>query len=291
MAFIDLGIQGLQAWQRAQGRVADGLADATLQRRLEGMRFALGPYGVDPFGFDPAYIRHLIGPLAWLYRRYFRVQLSGIEHVPDGAALFVANHSGQLPYDGAMIGMGLFLEREPPLFLRSMVERFVPSTPFLSPALARCGQVLGTPDNCRRLLEAQQSILIFPEGVGGLNKSWDQRYRMQRTGTGFLRLAIEQRVPIVPVAVVGAEEQAPSFGSLRMAGRLLGLPGLPITPAPLFGLVPLPSRYRISFGPPMRFDGDANDEDAVIRAKADEVVACLQKMLDRGVAARRHVFW
>ena len=285
------GVAGLRAASRLKQRLATLGTDAALSRRLERLKVSLGPYGIDPYGFDPAVMRHAVGPLAFLYRHYFRCQSVGLQHVPDGRALFVANHSGQLPYDGAMIGMALFLEREPPLFLRSMVERFVASTPFVSTTLARCGQVLGMPENCRRLLQAEQSILIFPEGVAGLNKTWPHRYRLQRSGCGFMRLAIEQRAPIVPVAVVGAEEQAPSLANLRGLGQLLGLPALPLTPAPAFGLVPFPSRYRLYFGEPMHFDGHANDEDRVIRAKADTVMQRIQQMLDRGLAARRHIFW
>jgi 1-acyl-sn-glycerol-3-phosphate acyltransferase len=291
MDLVQLGAGALRAVDLMSQRMGQALTDAQITERMEQLRVNLGPYGIDPFGFDPQYVRHLVGPLSWLYRYYFRCQVSGMQHVPDGRALFVANHSGQLPYDGAMICTALFLDREPPLFVRSMVERFVPATPFLSPALARCGQVLGTPENCRRLLQADQSILIFPEGVAGLNKTWQHRYRLQHAGNGFMRLAIEQQVPIVPVAVIGAEEQAPSLWNMRALGRALGLPALPLTPAPLFGLIPLPTRYRLHFGEPMRFAGHANDEDEVIRSKVDQVMHCLQGMLDNGVASRAHVFW
>ena len=128
--------------------------------------------------FDPQYLKRYLGLGAW-YRKYFRCESFGVQNLPDGPALVIANHSGQLPYDGAMISMATFLDREPPRFLRSMVERFVPSMPFVSPFLARCGQILGTPENCRRLLEAGESILVFPEGVRGL-KDLAHRYQLQR---------------------------------------------------------------------------------------------------------------
>ncbi len=269
--------------------------DPELEARIDRIPTRLGPYGVDPFGFDPQYIKRYIGAAAWIYRHYFRVQVFGVQNVPSGRCFIIANHSGQLPFDAAMITLGVFLEREPPRYIRSMVERFVPSTPFVSAFLARCGQILGTPENCRRLLEAEEGILVFPEGVRGLNKTWRERYRLQRFGTGFMRLALESGTPIVPTVVVGAEEQAPSLYNLRRLGKLLGFPALPVTPLhpwiPGLGLMPLPTRYRIYYGEPLRFTGDANDEDEVILAKVDKVRNTMQRMLDEGLQARQHVFW
>ena len=176
-----------------------------------------------------------------------------------------------------------------------MVERFVPATPFVSPLLARCGQILGTPENCRRLLGSGESILVFPEGVRGLNKTWSQRYRLQRFGQGFMRLALETNTPIVPAVVIGAEEQAPTFYNAKSIGRMFGLPAFPITPTnPLFpgiGLLPLPTRYRIRFGEPMAFEGNANDEDDVILEKVSHVKNQMQQMIDEGLREREHIFW
>ena len=226
-----------------------------------------------------------------MYRHYFRCETFGIEQIPEGRCLLVANHSGQLPYDGAMIAMGMFLEREPPRFPRSMVERFVPATPFVSPLLSRCGQILGTPENCRRLLQAEEAILVFPEGIAGLNKTWQHRYRLQRFGQGFMRLAMETHTPIVPVAVVGPENQAPSLVNLSRLGKVLGVPAFPLTPAPLFGLVPLPVRYRIYFGAPMEMRGDPCDDDDVVGGKVEQVRVRIQGMLDEGLAQRKSIFW
>ena len=291
MDYIGAGAKILGQIARLQASLDGFISDPELDHRLDRLKVTLGPYGVDPFGFDPAYMRHLIAPMAWLYRHYFRCETFGLAHVPPGRCLLVANHSGQLPYDGMMLGMALFLDRDPPRFLRSMVERFVPSTPFVSAALARCGQILGTPENCRRLLDAEEAILVFPEGVAGLNKTWKRRYALQRFGRGFMRLAIEQRTPIVPVAVVGAEEQAPSVLNLPRLGKMFGLPAFPITCAPLFGLLPLPSRYRLYFGAPLHFDDDAQASDEGIGQKVALVHQTIQTMLNAGLAARRHIFW
>ena len=266
-----------------------------LNARLERIPTRLGAYGVDPFGFDPQYVRKLLGPTAWLYRSYFRAECFGAENIPDGPCFIIANHSGQLPFDAAMLSMAAFLEREPPRFLRSMVERFVPSTPFVSPMLARCGHVLGTPDNCRRLLELGASILVFPEGVRGLSKTWSDRYRLQRFGQGFVRLAIETKTPIVPTIVIGAEEQAPCFYNAKSLGKLFGSPSFPVTLThpwlPLLGLLPLPTRYRIYFGQPIQLSGDANDEDELIQAKVEQIKVVMQQLMDQGVTARQHIFW
>ncbi len=265
-----------------------------IEARIERLAATVGPHGVDAFGFDPQYVKKVVGLPLWLYRNYFRVQVKGVEHIPDGPCFVVANHSGQLPFDAAMLMTAAFLEREPPRYLRAMLDKFVPSTPYVSVFLSRCGQVLGTPENCRRLLAAGEAILVFPEGVRGLNKIWDERYRLQRFGKGFMRLAIETAAPIVPAVVIGAEEQAPAFAKLERLGDLLGLPAVPVTPfhpmLPLLGLWPLPTRYRIEFKEPVRFFGDAADDDAV-GARVEELKRSMQELIDAKLAAREHVFW
>ncbi len=185
------------------------------QARLEKLTPPRNEYGVDPYGFDVDYLTSAVAPLLWLYRRWFRVEVNGIESVPaEGRVLLVANHSGQLPFDAAMIEVGLLVDKDPPRVVRAMVERWVPTLPFVSTFMARCGQVVGTQDNCRRLLAADEALLVFPEGVRGLNKPFQRRYQLQRFGHGFMRLALETGAPIVPVGVVGAEEQAPQLFDL-----------------------------------------------------------------------------
>ncbi len=295
MDFVGAAIKLLEVAGKVSEGMDDVLSSRDLEERLERIPSNLGPYGVDPFGFDPQYVKKVVGPAAWLYRKYFRCEAQGLENVPEGRCLIIANHSGQLPFDGLMIGMSMFLDSEPPRFTRSMVERFVPATPFVSPLLARCGQILGTPENCRRLLGAGESILVFPEGVRGLNKTWSQRYRLQRFGQGFMRLALETQTPIVPAVVIGAEEQAPTFYNAKSIGKMFGMPAFPITPTnPLFpgvGLLPLPTRYRIRFGEPLNFEGNANDEDDVILEKVSHVKNKMQQMIDEGLKEREHIFW
>lgn len=279
---------------------------AVLRERMRELTFELGgpgarerlgklapprnEYGVDPYGLDVDFAMSAMAPFLWLYRKYFRVQVHGVERVPKaGRLLVVANHSGQLPFDAAMLGLSLLVELDPPRYARALVEKWVARLPFVSSFYARLGQVVGTPENCRRLLRAGEVILVFPEGVRGLNKPFSKRYRLQDFGLGFLRLALETGTPILPVGIVGAEEQAPNLGNLGSLARLLAMPALPLTPTPL--ALPLPTRYHLHFGEPMHLEGRADDEDAALEEKVERVKAAVQALLDRGLRERKHVFW
>jgi 1-acyl-sn-glycerol-3-phosphate acyltransferase len=292
-------VVALAKWFELIGKIPGELgslsASPELKARVDRIPTRLGSHGVDAFGFNPESLKCAVGLGAWFYEHYFRCDTYGVNNIPDGRCFIISNHSGQLPFDGGMLSMAAFLERDPPRFLRSMVERFVPSLPFVSTFLTRCGQILGTPENCRRLLENGEAILVFPEGVRGLNKTWEHRYRLQRFGQGFMRLALETNTPIVPAAVIGAEEQAPSLFNVKSLGSLLGLPAVPITPTfplvPGLGMLPYPTKYRIYFGEPMTFHGNADDEDAAVLDRVQEVHARIQAMIDEGLAKRKNVFW
>ena len=259
-----------------------------LEHRMQQIGHVGNEFGVDPFGFDLNYALSAIAPFFWLYKHYFRVQIFDIDRVPPGRVLLVANHSGQLPLDGAMILVAMLTEASRPRAVRSMVEKWVQTLPYVSTFMARVGQIVGTPENCRRLLEGEEAILVFPEGVRGLGKIWPQRYRLQDFGLGFMRLALETNTPVVPVAVIGAEEQTPSLMNVKPLARMLGFPYLPLTPTivPL----PLPTRYRIYFGEPMKFTGRADEEDAELDKKVAAVKSKLQSMIDAGLKERKHVF-
>ena len=195
--------------------------------------------------------------------------MHGIENVPAGRVLLVANHSGQVPIDGALIGAAMFMDAEPPRIVRAMVEKWAVSLPFVSLLFTRVGQVVGVPENAKRLLEQDEALLVFPEGARGISKTFDQRYQLTEFGLGFMRLAIETDTPIVPVAVVGGEEQYVSVANLDALAKLLRMPAFPIIPQLLLpgGQLPLPTKYRLWFGEPMRFSGDPDDDDAVIEEK------------------------
>lgn len=262
---------------------------ADVEERLARLPSRANEYGIDPFGLDLEFSKAAIAPVLWLYRNYFRVEVYGAENIPAGRTMLIANHSGQLPFDGAMIGAAALCEGEPPRIVRAMVEKWVPSLPYASSIFARLGQVVGTPENCRRLLSQGETILVFPEGVRGISKLYRNRYQLQEFGNGFMRLALETDTPIVPVAVIGAEEQAPAFADLKGVARLVGMPSLPVT---LTGVpLPLPAKYRIYFGEPMRFSGNFDDEDAAIEKKVRQVKATIQAMLNQGLRDRKGIFW
>jgi 1-acyl-sn-glycerol-3-phosphate acyltransferase len=254
----------------------------------------LNDYGYDAYGMNPLWMRRVLLPFALLYRYYFRVEVSDIDRLPEGRVLVIANHAGQLPFDAAMLGLALLMEARPPRIARSMGEYWIPQLPWVSVLAARTGALVGTPQNCIHMLENGECVAAFPEGVRGMNKLFSQRYQLQRFGTGFMRLALETATPIVPVAIVGSEEQQPSFANLEGLARMLGAPALPITATfpwlgPL-GLLPLPVKYRIYFGEPQYFEGDASDEDAIIDAKVEKVKAKISGMLARGQREREGIF-
>ncbi len=265
-----------------------------LADRLHKAPLRLNEFGFDPYGLSPAWYSRVLLPVVLLYRYYFRVETFGIERVPAGRVLVVANHAGQLPFDAAMLGAALLLEADPPRIARAMGEYWIPNLPWVSIAAARVGALVGTPSNCVHMLENGECVTVFPEGVRGMNKLYSQRYRLQRFGNGFMRLALETGAPIVPVGIVGSEEQQPGFANLGRIGGMLGMPALPITATfpwlgPL-GLLPLPVKYRIHFGEPLSFQGDASEEDDVIEEKVDRVKVAISELLERGRRERRGVF-
>ncbi len=301
LARIDSAVRGAPALLRRLFGSAEQTVDELLERvlgepfaeRLGRVPLALGSSGVDPFGLDPQWAKYALATVAMLHRKYFRSEVHGIEHVPEGRVLLVANHSGQIPLDGALLGAALFMDAEPPRIVRAMVEKWAVSLPFVSLLFTRVGQVVGVPENAKRLLAQGEALLVFPEGARGISKTFDQRYRLTDFGLGFMRLAIETDTPIVPIAVVGGEEQYISVANVESLARLLRMPAFPVLPQLLLpgGQLPLPTKYRMWFGEPMRFAGDPDDDDAVIEEKVWLVRQTVQSMLNRALKERKHIFW
>jgi len=274
--------------------VALGVPEKFLRRRLAG------EYETDPWGYDPELVEVLRPAFRWLYRRYFRVQTTGLENVPaQGRAVVVANHSGALPWDGAMLTTALLEEHPRPRPLRLLVLDWFSALPFAQPLLMKTGMLVACPENGEKLLSEDQLVGVFPEGVKGVGKPIRDRYRLARFGRGgFIRMALRTGAPIVPVAIVGAEEVYPTLFRLEGLGRLFGLPFIPITATfpwlgPL-GLVPLPTRFRIRFGKPMDlkpYDEKAADDFLVVSHLANEVRNVIQGMVDEMLAERTSVFF
>jgi 1-acyl-sn-glycerol-3-phosphate acyltransferase len=261
-------------------------AGGDFEKRFAQAVPSLNEFGVDRFGYSIDFSLWLVAPLLWLYRWYFRVECHGIEQLPaKGPFLLVANHSGQIPLDAGMIALATTLEAPSPRAVRGMTEKWIPGLPWASTVMSRSGMVVGTPENCRLLLNAGEPVLVFPEGLRGIVKTWDRRYRLQEFGHGFMRLALETGAPIVPVAVIGGEEQMPALAEIPSLGRLVGLPTFPL----VLTALPFPSKYRLHFGEPMRFP--RTEDEADVEKNVAEVKQRIQELIDEGVRRRQHVFW
>ena len=259
-----------------------------------------GPnYAVDDFGFDPQWTEAFLTAFMVLYRDYWRVETTGIENVPAaGRALLVSNHAGVLPWDGTMIKTAVFAEHPHPRHVRALVAGLVMGMPVMSWFMRRTGQTVGHPDDTRRLLERDELVLVFPEGVRGTGKNFKDRYRLKRFGRGgFVATAIRSRAPIIPVSVVGSEEIYPMIGDLAPLAKFFGLPYFPVTPfwpwlGPL-GMIPLPSKWRIQFHPAIRVEEhppEAADDQNLVMALADEVRDTIQQGVYDNLKLRRGVF-
>jgi 1-acyl-sn-glycerol-3-phosphate acyltransferase len=260
-----------------------GVADF-LRRRVEG------DYEFDPeTGFDPELNRAVLMPAARaLYRSWFRVKMNGIENVPTGgAALVVSNHSGVLPLDAIMLQVGVLDEHPAARNLRLLGADLVYSVPVLGRLARISGHVPAHPSEAEHLLSSGELVGVFPEGFKGTGKPFSERYRLQRFGRGgFARTALRTRAPIIPCAIVGAEEIYPKIADLKPLARLLGFPYFPVTPTwPLFGLfgmVPLPSKWMIAFGEPIRtdeYDPAQADDHMTVFNLTDQVRETIQNML------------
>lgn len=256
-----------------------------------------GKFDVDDFGYDREYTNTIVPLFRLLYRRYWRVETTGLEHVPrQGGALLVSNHSGVLPFDGAMIEVAVIDETD--RYPHALVASFFGTMPMLSWFLRRTGQTLGHPDDALRLLRNGELVLVFPEGVRGTGKLYSERYRLRRFGRGgFVEMALRAGVPILPISVVGSEEIYPMLADVQPLARLFGFPYFPITPTfpwlgPL-GLVPLPTKWRIRFHAPVHtedFGPDAAADPSLVMRVSDEVRDTIQAGLMSDLMERRSIF-
>ena len=264
-----------------------------IQRRMRG------EFDLDEFGMD-AELVELVRPISgFLYRTYWRVGVEGLENVPgDGRALLVSNHGGVLPWDSVMIATAVLEDHSSPRVVRTLYPAALKSVPGLDRALSTFGQTPDTAENATRLLEQDQLVLVFPEGAGGLGKLFWNRYKLQRfRRSGSVALALRTGAPIVPVAVVGAEEIYPMLADIKPLAEALRLPFFPITPLfPLLGplgLIPLPSKWSIAFGEPIetgQYGPDAADDPALVAKLGEEVRGRVQALLDQLLAARPSAF-
>jgi 1-acyl-sn-glycerol-3-phosphate acyltransferase len=254
------------------------------------------PASLPNFGYDPEFLDKTAPLLEFMWARYFRVSLVGIENVPAaGPALLVANHSGGLPYDGAMLMHATHAHHPARRSLRPLVANFAMRSSWMRPVIARMGGVRASMDNALALCRAGELVGVFPEGLRGVGKLYRERYRLTHFGRGgFVRLARTAAVPIVPVAIVGAEETHPVLAKLTRIAQPLGLPYIPITPTfpwlgPL-GLLPVPTKWTIKIGKPITLaSGSGSQEEAM--EMAETVRGQLDRMIAELLATRRSVIF
>ena len=285
----------VQAAQRVMGsdwesRVAQLLA--TVRKRLSG------DYEIDEFGFDPEIAAVLTAAVEPIAEKWFRLEVRGVENIPeDGGALLVANHSGTVPLDGLITGYAVkkYAGRD----LRPLGADLVFSLPVVGQVARKVGATLACQEDAERLLSSGELAGVWPEGFKGIGKPFAERYKLQRFGRGgFVSSAMRAQVPIVPVSIVGAEEIYPLVGNVPSLARLLGLPYLPITPFfPLLGplgLVPLPSKWIIEFGEPVRTDAyepEAADDPMLLFNVTDQVRETIQQTLYKLLVERGNAFF
>ena len=256
-----------------------------IERRVGELEIPFGPFGVDRYGISKKHLAQGFTLLEPFYRRYFSVRTYGVEHVPArGRAMLVGNHSGGIAIDGAMVVASMFFAKNPPRLAQGMVEKFMSRLPFASLLTARGGQLTGLPEHAIRLLEDERLLMVFPEGAKGTAKLYKDRYSLVRFGTGFVRLAMRTRSPIVPFAFLGGGAAVPTVMNAVALGRMFGVPYVPITPygPPL----PLPVRLEVEYGAPMLFEGTGAESDGVIEGYVEQVRTKIAEMIERGRVRR-----
>jgi 1-acyl-sn-glycerol-3-phosphate acyltransferase len=293
---VEEGLDPIVAAEGAATALPERLQSAleTLGRRLRG------EYREDEWGFDEEFAEAVYPLFEFLYDVYWRVQATGVGHLPaHGRALLVSNHAGSLfPFDASMILGAVMKEHPLPRWARFMVLDWAFVLPYLSSFMRRVGGVPASPFNAMRLLEQDELVMVFPEGIKGTGKPFSERYRLQRFGRGgFVEVALRTGAPIVPVAVVGSEEIYPKIAESRTLARAVGAPFAPITPTfpwlgPL-GLIPLPSRWRIEFCEPIdlgEHGADAADDRRVVFDVSEQVRETIQQKLFENLAKRGSAF-
>jgi 1-acyl-sn-glycerol-3-phosphate acyltransferase len=293
---IEDGLDPMSAARSAAGDVPETLRQ-TVERIANRLR---GEYREDEWGFDEEFAEAVYPAFEFLYDAWWRVEAEGVRNVPaHGRALLVSNHAGSLfPFDASMI-LGAIMKKHPlPRWARFMVLDWAFSLPFVSTFMRRVGGVPASPHNATRLLEQDELVMAFPEGVKGTGKPFSDRYRLQRFGRGgFVEVALRTRSPIIPVAVVGSEEIYPKLAEARPLAQATGAPFVPVTPTfpwlGLLGLVPLPSKWRIEFCEPIDVSAhgpDAADDRRLVFDLSEKVRDTIQDTVYENLVKRGSAF-
>ncbi len=241
---------------------------------------------MDPWGISKESLATYHSALKFFYRKYFSVDAKGLENVPKrGRVMLVGNHSGGFALDGIMVTASMILDLEPPRVAQAMAEKFLNKMPFASQLSSRLGHLTGLPEHAERLLSEERMLMVFPEGTRGTAKLFKERYTLVQFGTGFMRLAMKMKTPIVPFAFMGGGEAVPTISNAVSIGKLIGVPYIPITPW-LFAL-PLPAKLEVEYSPAMMFEGNGAEEDDVIGANVEQVKARIAALIEKNRRRRK----
>lgn len=260
--------------------------DREVKERLERLEIPWNPYGVDPYGVSKDHLGPWFSALKFFYRTYFSVDSRGVEHIPPrGRAMLVGNHSGGVAIDGIMVIASCFFASEPPRLAQAMAEKFLNELPFASQISNRLGNLTGLPEHAERLLADERLLMVFPEGARGTAKLYKERYSLVHFGSGFMRLAMKMKTPIVPFAFLGGGEAVPTISNAYTLGKILGVPYIPVTPWLL--AVPIPAKLEVRYSEPMFFEGTGTEEDEVIQANVDRVKDRIADLIAAGRKERK----
>lgn len=245
----------------------------------------VGSYGYDAWGFNLKGIEPFVEAGRFFYEKYFRVETYGLENIPkDGRVLIIANHSGQLPIDAILLGYALITNQYSPRVPKGMYERFIPTIPFFSSLFSSWGGTLGDPENCIKMLENDEAVMVFPEGARGIAKPTKLKYQLQRFGNGYIYMAVKTKTPIIPVGIVGCEEILINYGNIDFISKLIKAPSFPT----LFPFV-FPSKVIMHFGEPIYFEGDIGREH-IMEDMNKQVKSAVKELINEGLKKRKGIF-
>lgn len=262
------------------------LIDPQVAARVDRVEIPFNAQGVDPYGISKKYVARSMTMLTFLYKRYFRVSVFGVDNVPArGRAMLVGNHSGGVAVDGAMVNASMFWEMEPPRLVQGMAEKFINRVPFMGEWANRTGHLTGLPEHAERLLRDERLLLVFPEGARGTAKLYHERHSLVDFGTGFVRLAMKTRTPIIPFGFVGGGEAIPTIINSYALGAIFGAPYVPITPY-IFA-IPLPVALELRYGEPIVFEGTGAEDDEIVAGHVERVKGAIMGLMEEGIAHRK----
>lgn len=263
--------------------------DDSLEELLKKFPNDVGEFGYDPWGFNIRTIKQFIALGKFLYEDYFEVEVIGYENVlPTGRCLVIANHSGQLPIDAILLGYALVKNPIAPRACKGMYERFIPTIPFFSIWFSQMGGALGDIENCIKMLQNEEAVIVFPEGAKGISKPWSKRYQLQKFGNGFMHMAKKTNSPIIPVGIAGCEEIMYNFGNVDFLEKVLNFPAAPLL-VPYF----FKSKVVIKIGEPMYFDTNegpdfiAGRDVEIVKKRIDELMKEALEIRNQRIADKK----